>query len=152
MEDGASLSVGREVVGFLGEIPPRLRGKWDLHSSSYFGEIILEKLVPHLPQEKKFKEIPRYPAVTRDLSLVVDEKVSGREITNQIESLGKGLIRGIELFDLFRGGRIPKGQKNFAFRITYQSPDRTLVSEEIQQLQGEIAETLVKKFGAQFQL
>jgi phenylalanyl-tRNA synthetase beta chain len=69
-----------------------------------------------------------------------------------VERLGKGLVKEVKPFDLFRGGRIPKGKKNLAYRIIYQSPDRTLVSEEIQKLQGEIAETLVKKFGAHFQL
>lgn len=152
LETGASLSIGKEVVGFMGEVAPAVRGKWDLHSVPLFGEIALDKLIGHLPKEKKFKEIPRYPAVTRDLSIVVDEGVSGHEVVSEIEGLGKGLIRGIELFDLFRGGRIPKGQKNLAFRITYQSLERTLLSEEVQRLHDTISHEIAKKFNASFQL
>ena len=148
---GALLSVGRETVGFLGEVTPHLAGQWDLRSKAFFAEISLEKLVRHLPREKKFKELPRYPSMERDLSLVVEEAVSAREMVKEIESLGKGFVRGVKLFDLFRGGRVPEGRKNLAFRVTYQSLERTLVSEEIQTLHEEIAARLTQKFQAAFQ-
>ena len=83
----ALLRAGQEVIGFLGEVPSALRGEWDLRTKAFFSEVSLERLVRHLPKEKKFKEIPRFPAIERDLSLVVDEKVHVREITGEIESL-----------------------------------------------------------------
>jgi phenylalanyl-tRNA synthetase beta chain len=152
LENGTRVGMGRETVGFLGEVGPRIRELWDLRSRAFYAEVNLEKLVLCLAKIRKFSEIPRYPAVERDISIVVDEGTKSQEIVKEVERLGKGLVKEVKPFDLFRGGRIPKGKKNLAFRITYQSPERTLVSEEIQQLQGEIAETLVKKFGAHFQL
>lgn len=151
LEKAALLLVGKEVIGFLGEVAASVQEKRGLSGRPYFGEIVLEKLIRHLPRERKFKEIPRYPAVMRDVSIGVDESVSAEEVMSEIRHLGKGLIRRIELFDLFRGGRIPRGQKNLAFRITYQSLERTLLSEEVQRLHDTIAFEIAKKFKAAFQ-
>lgn len=148
---GSRLDAGKESLGFLGEITQGIRTKWDLGSEVFYAELSLEKLVRLLPRTKKFKEFPRYPAVERDLSLVVEESVRASDVMNAIESLGQGLIQKIELFDLFRGGRIPRGQKNLAFRLRYQSLERTLVSEEIRRLHDQIASELARKFRAAFQ-
>jgi phenylalanyl-tRNA synthetase beta chain len=139
---GSRLDAGKESLGFLGEIT---------QGGVFYAELSLEKLVRLLPRTRKFKEYPRYPAVERDLSLVVEESVRASDVLNAIESLGQGLIQRIELFDLFRGGRIPRGQKNLAFRLRYQSLERTLVSEEIQRLHDQIASELARKFRAAFQ-
>ena len=95
--------------------------------------------------------MPGFPAAERDLSLVVEEGLQIGEILEEIKRLGKGLVRNVELFDLFRGGRVPKGQKGVAFRMTYQSLERTLLSEEVQRLHETVAREVSKKFGASFQ-
>ncbi len=150
-ETAARVNIGKEAVGIVGEIPVSAREAWDLRSRAFFAELSLERLVGHLPRIRKFRGIPRFPAVERDVSLVVDETVPSQEIVSEVKRLGKGLVREITLFDLFRGGRIPKGKKNLAFRVTYQSPERTLLSEEIQRIHDEIASELAQKFGAGFQ-
>ncbi len=147
----ALIKVEGEVAGVIGELTPSLCKKWDLRDKAFFAEVSLDQLKPYAERRKKFKEIPKYPSIERDLSLVVDEEVTSREIIVQIEGLGKGTIRAVKLFDLFRGGRVPRGKKNLAFRITYQSPDRTLLSEEIQILHNEIAAKISRKFQASFQ-
>ena len=150
-EAGAQIKSGKEILGFLGAVSEGVREAFDLRSPAFFAELSLEKLVPLLPQVRRFSVFPRYPAVERDLSLVVEESVKAGDILALIENLGKGWVRHAELFDLFRGGRIPKGQKNLAFRLTYQSPERTLLSDEVQRLHSRIAEELAKKFQAAFQ-
>lgn len=150
-EEAASVMAGKERVGFLGGLAAPLQEKWGLRFRPYWAEISLEKLIRLLEPEKKFKEIPRYPSVERDLSLVVGERVSAREILEEIKRLGKGWVWRVELFDFFRGGRISKGQKNLAFRIRYQSLERTLLSEEVQQLHNSIAAEIARKFQAAFQ-
>jgi phenylalanyl-tRNA synthetase beta chain len=151
LETSARILVGKEAVGILGEVASPAKALWDLRFPSLFAELSLEKLLLHLPLIRKFKGIPRFPAVERDLSLVVPESFKSQEVVIEIERLGRGLVRRVTLFDLFRGGRIPPGRKNLAFRVTYQSAERTLLSEEIQKLHTEIAESLAKKFGAGFQ-
>ena len=145
------MKVEEESVGVLGELAPSICNQWDLRSQVFFAELSIQKLVRYLPKEKKLQPIPRFPAVERDLALIVDETVRAGEIAKEIKERGKGLIRQVELFDLFRGGRIPKGKKNIAFRIVYQSLERTLLSEEVQQLHNRIAADVIQKFQALFQ-
>lgn len=147
----AIVKVEGETVGLAGEVTPSLARKWDLRDKAFFAEISLDQLKPYADRRKKFKEMPKYPSIERDLSLVVDEEVTSREIMSQIEGMGKGMIRAVGVFDLFHGGRVPKGKKNLAFRMTYQLPDRTLLSEEIQTLHNEIAFKISAKFQASFQ-
>jgi phenylalanyl-tRNA synthetase beta chain len=148
---GARVSAGKQEIGCLGRIAATLKDQWDLGSEAVFAELSLEKLAGLLPRERKFREFPRYPSVERDLAVVVDEGVKVGEVASAIERLGKGLVRQVDLFDLFRGGRIPEGQKNLAFRLTYQSPERTLLSDEVQRLHNEIASEVARKFQGAFQ-
>ncbi|MBI3306922.1 MAG: phenylalanine--tRNA ligase subunit beta [Candidatus Omnitrophica bacterium] len=146
-----SLEVKSKSIGFLGSVHPRLARLWDLESEVYFAQISLESLYPHGVWQKVFQELPRFPAIKRDLSLIVPESAKAGKIQSEISRMGHGFVRKVELFDLFRGGRIRHGNKNLSFRVTYQSNDRTLVSEDIQKLHTQIAEELVKKFQATFQ-
>ncbi len=105
----------------------------------------------HAQPNRPFIDWPRYPAIERDLSLIVKDDVLCGSLMQEIRGLGEGLIRDVKLFDLFRGKRIPEGYKNLAFRIVYQSPERTLISDQVQKLRDRIAEILVKKYEATFQ-
>ncbi|MFA5159305.1 MAG: phenylalanine--tRNA ligase subunit beta [Candidatus Omnitrophota bacterium] len=138
-------------LAFLGQVSVELLKKWDLKEPVYYAEISLEKLLEQSQKIRVFKEWPKYPAIERDLSLVVKEFVKGGALISEIHGMGQGLIREVELFDLFRGGRVPEGYKNLAFRIIYQSAVRTLVSDEVQKLHDRIAQELVQKYQASFQ-
>jgi phenylalanyl-tRNA synthetase beta chain len=146
-----SLTIESEVVGSIGKVSEALLRTWDLDCDVYFAEISLEKAMRSVRWQKPLQELPKYPAVDRDLSVMVRDSVKVREIVDEIASRGKGLIREVRVFDLFRGGRVPKGFKNIALRVLYQSAERTLVSEEIQALHSEIGQAVVAKFEASFQ-
>lgn len=150
-EGAAQIKIGSETVGQIGRVSKTLRKAWDLSSKPIFAEINLERLVPLLPKKRRFKDIARYPSVARDLSIIVDEKIQVAEILSFITQLGKDWVREVTLIDLFRGGRVPKGCQNLTFRITYQSTEQTLLSEEVQQLHNEIASQVSRKFAAVFQ-
>ncbi len=142
---------GSKPLGFLGQVHPRLIRQWDLEGDVYYAELSIPAMASMDRGEKQFTELPRFPAVERDLALIVSEEVRAEEVERPIWKLGKGLIAKIFVFDIFRGGRLPKGYKNIAFRLTYRSPERTLLSEEIQKLHTEIAEALAQQFQATFQ-
>jgi len=137
--------------GFIGEVHSRLLRSWDFDFNVYFAEISLEKLSARVHWVRPLEDIPRFPAIHRDLAVVVPESVRAGEIETEIHRLGKGLIFKVRLFDLYRGGRIPNGYRNLAFRVTYQSKEKTLISEEIQKLHSEIGAAMVRKFQAAFQ-
>jgi phenylalanyl-tRNA synthetase beta chain len=150
-ESTQELRVWQTPVAFLGQVSPETAHIWDLKEPVYYAEISLDKLSAHTRFVRSFREWPRYPAIERDLSLVVKESVKGGDLMTEIRGMGQGLIRQVELFDLFRGERVPEGCKNLAFRIIYQSAERTLVSDEVQKLHDRIAQTLVQKYQASFQ-
>jgi len=138
-------------LAFMGQVSAELLKKWDLKEPVYYAEISLEKLIAQAQKIRAFKDWPKYPAIERDLSIVVKESVKSGDLTGEIRGLGQGLIREVILFDLFRGKRVPEGYKNLAFRVVYQSPERTLVSDEVQKVHEKIAQTLVQKYQASFQ-
>lgn len=148
---GEELRAWQTPLAFLGQVSGELLKKWDLKEPVYYAEISLEKLLTQSQKVRMFAEWPKYPAIDRDLSLVVKESVKGGDLISEIRGMGQGLIREVELFDLFRGKRVPEGCKNLAFRILYQSAERTLVSDEVQKLHDRIAQTLVQKYQAFFQ-
>ncbi len=150
-ETTEELRVWQTPVAFLGQVAPAIAHLWGLKEPAYYAEISLDKLLAHAQPVRSFVEWPRYPAIERDLSLVVKESVKSGELISEIRGMGQGLIRQVELFDLFRGKRVPEGFKNLAFRVIYQSAERTLVSEEVQTLHDKIAQTLVLKYQASFQ-
>ncbi len=140
-----------KVIKSLGQVPAQIAKLWDIETKVYYAEISVSKILKHLKKSAGFKGLPKYPAIVRDLAVVVSDETKSGPIEKEIHSLGQGLIREVELFDLFRGGRIPKGFKNLAYRVTYQSAEKTLLSEEIQKLHTAIADSIVKKFQAAFQ-
>ncbi|MEI7752548.1 MAG: hypothetical protein WCJ71_10745, partial [Candidatus Omnitrophota bacterium] len=138
-------------LAFMGQVSQELLEKWGLKEPVYYAEISLEKLIAPAQKVRTFKEWPKYPAIERDLSIVVKDAVKSGDLMGEIRGLGQGLIREVELFDLFRGKRVPEGCKNLAFRVVYQSLERTLVSDEVQKVHEKIAQTLVQKYQAVFQ-
>ena len=95
---------------------------------------------------KEYQTIPRFPSVSRDIALVVDEQVSYRKVEEIIGSFP--LVTQITLFDLYRGEQITDGKKSFAIRIVYQSPKHTLTDEEVDQTQEQMLGRLNQELGA----
>jgi len=100
-----------------------------------------------LASEKKYRELEKYPAVVRDLAFVVDREILYNDIKNEIENFNS-LIKQVELFDVYQGGKLGQDKKNLAFHIVYQA-DKTLLSEEIDEMQKSLIGYLEKKFNAQ---
>lgn len=146
-----SIKAGKNELGFLGLVNPSTAKLWDIETPVFYAEISIEKLLKHIQPQKGFQELPRFPAIVRDFSLTVPDTTKSGQIEEEIEKLGKGLVQSVKLFDLFRGGRVPKGHKNLAYRVTYQSLEKTLVSDDIQKLHTSIADAIVQKFQAAFQ-
>ncbi|MFZ5802562.1 MAG: phenylalanine--tRNA ligase subunit beta [Candidatus Omnitrophota bacterium] len=146
-----SLQIGERIVGFMGQVRPELEKHWGLESPVFVAEIALELLLDVLPRVKPFAEWPKFPSIERDISVTVRHEVKADQVIGVIRKLGKEMVRRVEIFDLFEGGRVPAGCKNLGLRVTYQSDERTLVSEEIQVLHDQIAATIVREFQAAFQ-
>jgi phenylalanyl-tRNA synthetase beta chain len=138
-------------VGFLGQIRSGVLKVFDLDCPVFYAEISLPALLPFVRWRRLLEDLPRYPGIARDLSIMVRESVKTAAIEDEIIKHGGDLIRGVHLFDIFRGGRVTEGFKNLSFRVLYQSPEKTLLSDEIQGLHSRISQEVAAKFEAAFQ-
>jgi phenylalanyl-tRNA synthetase beta chain len=142
---GADIIVEDDKVGIVGEVHPRVAQAFELSNAVCLIEIDLEKFFSRITRAKKYQPIPRFPSVTRDIALVVDEQVTYQRIENIIRSFP--LVKHVTLFDLYRGNQIPEGKKSFAVRIIYQSHKHTLTDEEVDQTQEQMLNRLRKELG-----
>jgi phenylalanyl-tRNA synthetase beta chain len=143
---GADIIVNDDKIGIVGEVHPNIAQAFELSNTVYLIEIDLVKLSSMITWTKEYQSIPRFPSVTRDIALVVDEKIIYQTVKNIIR--GFPLATKVTLFDLYRGEQIGEGKKSFAIRIIYRSPERTLTDEEVDQTQKQMLARLHQELGA----
>ena len=143
----AAITVDKQSIGILGEVHPRIAEQYDIAAQTVcLFEIDMEKLLAVTSTEKKFKALPRFPAVLRDIAIILDVETPSQKV---IDIIGKSpLAARVTLFDVYTGKQVPQGKKSLALSISYQSPDRTLTDEEVDKAQGKILERLTKELGA----
>jgi phenylalanyl-tRNA synthetase beta chain len=115
----------------MGEVHPALRERFDLKQDVFLFEFDFQKVVERMTVRRVFVPLPRYPAVTRDLAVVVDKEVAAGDILRTLWAENNGWIKEIRLFDLYQGSPVPRGKKSLAFRLIYQKEDRTLTDREV---------------------
>ncbi|MEA3459557.1 MAG: phenylalanine--tRNA ligase subunit beta, partial [Chloroflexota bacterium] len=143
-------AISHQPLAILGEVHPLVREAFDLPAQPVcLAEFDLEALLKPFGGARHFEPIPRFPAVTQDLALVVDEGLPAQEVLDAIVEAGGRLLRRVELFDLYRREPIPAGKKSLAYSLTYQAEDRTLTDEEVAQAQERIVRHLAEKLGAE---
>ncbi len=142
----ASMTIGNEVVGVVGELHPKVLNAFELTEATYLIEFDIEKLMSLVSGDYKYKTISRYPSIVRDLALLVDKQITYQQVYAIIRD--SPLITHVGLFDLYFGKQVPAGKKSLAFRITYQSESHTLVDEEVDEVQRHILDRLAKELGA----
>lgn len=135
----AEIKVGEEEIGFLGLISFEVLED-EVEELTAF-EINFDQLQQLAIEEQEYQPISRYPSAVRDLAVLVPQGVKVAEVMNKINSVGS-LVRDIDLFDIYHGEELPAGKKNLAFHIIYQSEEKTLEAEEIDEAQEEIIKTL----------
>lgn len=138
-------------AGKIGQVRPSVCAQWGIDQPVFFAEIQWDALVKNWVRIKPLKDLPRFPSVVRDLSIAVPENVKAGEINTLIEGMGQALVKEVRVFDVFRGGRVPENFKNLGISITYQSDQKTLVAEDIQDLHSRIAKHIAEQYHATFQ-
>ena len=105
-------------------------------------------MVKHTFSDKKIKPLSKYPPIYRDIALIVDEGVQFKDIYNAINKLSNKLVDNIQVFDVYRGKSVAHGKKSLAYRIKYQSYERTLTDKEVNNIHEKLVSNLVEKVGA----
>lgn len=145
----AFLKVDGRVIGVLGEVHPMVRENFDLPNQPVcLLELDLEALLEKAKPIRHMEAIPRFPPVTQDIALVVDEEVPAKVVEEHILQAGSPLLTKVALFDLYRGEQIPPGKKSLAYSLTFQSQERTLKDREVAKVQERIVQHLKRKLGA----
>ena len=126
----ARLYVDGQPMGILGQIHPLVAKTYGMDTEIYCAELDFTGLQTVLAPEKTYQPLPRFPAVTRDLSLVCDEEITVAQLQDCIRTAGGKLLRKIDLFDIYRGANIPAGKKSVAFSLELRADDRTLTDTD----------------------
>ncbi len=146
----ALVASGEEIIGVVGEINPRILGRFKISGRVGAFNFDFQKIVKIARAKKMiYGSIPKFPAVKLDLAILVPKKVLWSQIKESVCADGKGLVKNVELFDVYTGKNILSGKKSLAFHIVFQSMARTLEDEEIRQATGQIIEKLKNKFRAE---
>ena len=142
----AALYKGQKKVGYIGTVNPKLLDKLDVKGDVNFFEFSLDEISDK--KNIKFKKFSRFPLAQRDLSFVVDEKITSSSITDAILSKAGSNLKEINLFDIYTGKGISKGQKSLTYALSWQAVNRTLTDDEVDTAVGRVVAFLSKKFNA----
>ena len=140
----ALISVNNDIVGLIGKIHPSVESE-----DVYILEIDLDKLLSKKVSKMKYKEISKYPEVKKDIAIVVDDKVTSKDIEVNIKKAGGSLLSSSKVFDIYTGKGIPEGKKSLAYSLTFASQNRTLTDDEINKAVEKIIERLEKELKAE---
>ena len=146
---GAALRLGDKEIAVLGEVDAVVRASFDLPAQPVcLLEMDLEELLARVEPIRHLQPLPRFPSVSQDMSLIVDEEVSAQQVEEFIKRAGGGLLVGFSLFDVYRGDPIPAGKKSLAYTLTYRHEQRTLTDKEVAKVHSRIASQLGRELGA----
>ncbi len=120
-----------QVVGYLGEVHPEVAKDYGIGGRSYIGVIDMPAIVGFATFDRKYKGIAKFPAVSRDLSMVVPKDVQAADIENVIRQRGGKILESVELFDIYEGEQIQEGFKSMAYKCTFRSAEKTLEEQDI---------------------
>ena len=135
-------------VGVLGEIHPEAAEKTDCPERTYAAIFEVASLIHASTFARKFRPLPRFPAVPRDIAVVVRDEVYVADLIKAISKAAGDMLEDVSLFDVYKGSQVPEGMKSTAFALTFRSPDRTLKDEEVNKAMERILKSLEHQFEA----
>ena len=144
----AALLVRNKKAAVLGEVHPDVTENYGVDVDCYIAEIDLDQLFEAAKTAKKYKALPKFPAVTRDIALLVDDSVLVQDIEETIRKAGGNLVEKVQLFDIYKGAQIPEDKKSIAYAIAYRDENKTLNDKDIAKVHDKILKALEHKLGA----
>ncbi|MFG6119032.1 phenylalanine--tRNA ligase subunit beta [Thalassobacillus sp. B23F22_16] len=144
----AEVYLGEKVIGFIGQVHPKLQNDLDL-KDTYVFDLNAEELFAHYQKEEAFQAIPKYPSISRDIALVVEEQSAAGEIAETILHAGAPLVKDVRIFDVYQGEHLEEGKKSIAFNLLYMDPNRTLKDKEVEEAHEKILTAVKEKHQAE---
>ena len=144
----AMVSIAGVDLGYIGQVHPLVAKNYGIDCEVYCAEINFTKLFDLRLPDATYTPLPKYPTVNRDLSLICSESVTVAEAENVILAAAGKLLRGVKLFDVYRGTGVPQGMKSLAFSLSLRADDRTLTDVDSEAVVNKVLAALKEKLGA----
>lgn len=144
----AKVYAGEAEIGVLGQIHPLVAANYDVDTELYCAELSFDALVAAKGSDPEYVPLPKFPAVTRDIAVLVDTAVTVGDLEGCIQSAAKGLLKEVALFDIYNGANLPAGKKSVAFNLVLRSDERSLTAQEADDEVKVILDALEQGFGA----
>lgn len=137
-----------QVIGYLGQVHPQTAKDFDI-PETYVAELNLNALEAALKPDLVFEDITKFPAVSRDIALLLSEEVSHQDVLDAIAASGVKRLTKVKLFDVYAGEKLGHGKKSMAYSLTFQNPKDNLTDEEVAKYMDKITKSLTEKVGAE---
>lgn len=127
----ANIIYDGKVLGYLGEVHPEVCDNYDMKTRAYVAVLDMPEVIPYATFDRKYEGIAKYPAVSRDISMVVPKEIMAGQIESVIAQRGGKILEDYQLFDIYEGDQIREGFKSVAYSITFRAKDRTLEEADV---------------------
>lgn len=144
----AYIEVNGENAGVIGEVDPKVLGNFDIKSPVYACEICLDKIFGSVNMEARFSALPKYPSVSRDISIIAAKNTKSRQIESVIRASAGGILKGLKLVDRYSGKQVPDGKVSLTYRLEYQDPAKTLEERDVTAAQERVLNSLSSQLSA----
>ncbi|MGD9568013.1 MAG: phenylalanine--tRNA ligase subunit beta [Sedimentibacter sp.] len=148
----ASMMINGDCIGIFGEASMQTLLNYGLDHKVYLAELDVEKLLEYKNANWKYAALPKYPAMVRDIAVIVKDEILAGDMIEIIKAANPYLIESVKIFDLYKGEHIEEGYKSIAFSVTYRNKERTLKDKEVENIHNKILHDLGKKFDAKLRL
>ncbi len=144
----AELVIGGKICGIFGQVHPKIADAYEISVPVYAAMIDFDTVCENTNQNKTYKHLPKFPAVTRDIALLCDEDIEVGKIEAIIKKCSGELLEELKLFDVYKGKQIPEGKKSVAYSVVFRNALKTLEENEVSSVMGKIISDLENKLGA----
>ena len=144
----AAVSIDGVHLGYLGQIHPLVAKNYGMDCEVYCAELNFSQMFELQLPEATYVPLPKYPGVSRDLSLICDEEITVAQVEDTITAAAGKLLRGVKLFDIYRGVGVPEGKKSMAFSMELRADDRTLTDTDSEAVVAKVLAALKEKLSA----
>jgi phenylalanyl-tRNA synthetase beta chain len=148
MLESATIELGKLTIGELGQLLPSLARQYDLREAVLLAELNLDSLLARRTADKSFNPLPAYPAIRRDVAMLVPEGTTHAAVLQAVKQARPRNLESVELFDVFRGKNVPAGQKSVAYAFIYRNTGQTLTDAEVNAAHQQLVEQLKQNLQA----
>jgi phenylalanyl-tRNA synthetase beta chain len=146
--ESATIELGKQTIGELGQLLPSLARQYDLREAVLLAELNLDLLLARRTADKSFKPLPAFPAIRRDVAMLVPEGTTHAAVLQAVKQAKPRNLESVELFDVFRGKNVPAGQKSVAYAFIYRNTGQTLTDPEVNAAHQQLVEQLKQNLPA----